>query len=207
MAGGAASAARCGGNRAAGQHSSVWGGCRALPGRPALSQCAACSQAIEAQLTICLGLCPCCSYRRETVLRLYLVRLCCAANTGGPGHAVYTYFSSRQRRGNSNSQNCPEMVHSGGGQISDALSWHCLQTDPSPVRKAASSPQASVRQRATALLTLLGAEAPAGAHGGAAPPAGAADLMGGLDEPSAASAGPDLMGEQQIPIQYPVAAF
>ena len=54
-----------------------------------------------------------------------------------------------------------------------------------------------MRQRAAALLTLLGAEgasAPAGAHRGAAPPAGVADLMGGLDEPSAASASPDLMG-------------
>ena len=67
-----------------------------------------------------------------------------------------------------------------------------------------------MRQRATALLTLLGAEdaeAPGGAHRGAAPPAGVADLMGGLDEASAASAGPDLMGEQQIPSRDPVAAF
>ena len=66
-----------------------------------------------------------------------------------------------------------------------------------------------MRQRAAALLTLLGAEgaeAPAGAHRGAVPPAGVADLMGGLDEASAASAGPDLMGKQHIPVQDPVAA-
>ena len=91
--------------------------------------------------------------------------------------------------------------------FSGVLRRFCLQTDPGPVRKAASSPQASVRQRAAALLTLLGAEgasAPAGAHKGAAPPAGVADLMGGLDKPSAASAGPDLMGKQQTPFQDPV---
>ena len=67
-----------------------------------------------------------------------------------------------------------------------------------------------MRQRAAALLTLLGAEgapAPAGAHRGVAPPAGVADLMGGLDEPSAAAASPDLMGEQQLPFQEFVAAF
>ena len=56
MAGSAASAARCGGDCAAGQHSSVWGGCRALPGRPAPAKCAACPLAIKPQLTIC-GLC------------------------------------------------------------------------------------------------------------------------------------------------------
>ena len=77
----------------------------------------------------------------------------------------------------------------------------CVQTDPSPVRKAAGSPQASVRQRAAALLKLLGndsAEAPPGAPRGAQP-ASVADLMGGLDEPEvsgAAAAGSDLMGEQ-----------
>ena len=85
------------------------------------------------------------------------------------------------------------------------LSWcvACMQTDPSPVRKAAGSPQASVRQRAAALLKLLGAdsaEAPAGAPRGAQP-ASAADLMGGMDEPgnaAAAAAGSDLMGKHTI---------
>ncbi|CAL5227111.1 g10020 [Coccomyxa viridis] len=89
-----------------------------------------------------------------------------------------------------------------------------FQTDPSPVRKAAGSPQASVRQRAAALLKLLGAdsaEAPAGAPRGAQP-ASAADLMGGMDEPdnaAAAAAGSDLMGDllagndaSQAPVQH-----
>lgn len=76
-----------------------------------------------------------------------------------------------------------------------------MQTDPSPVRKAAESPQASVRQRAAALLKLLGAngdEAPAGAPRGAQP-AGVADLMGGLNEPDEPGvATTDIMGNQSI---------
>ena len=78
-----------------------------------------------------------------------------------------------------------------------------MQTDPSPVRKAAASPQASVRQRAAALLKLLGAngdEAPAGAPRGAQPRA-VADLMGSLDEPEQPDvASTDVMGELSVPL-------
>ncbi len=62
-----------------------------------------------------------------------------------------------------------------------------------------------MRQRAAALLRLLGADdgagVAAGAPRGSAPPRAATDLMGGLDEPEQASAapavnGPDFIGEQ-----------
>jgi hypothetical protein len=62
------------------------------------------------------------------------------------------------------------------------------------VRRAAESPQASVRQRALALLRALGADGVASssvASSGAPAAAGGApvaDLMGGMDEPSAAPA-------------------
>ncbi len=71
-----------------------------------------------------------------------------------------------------------------------------MQTDPSPIRKASSSPQASVGQRAAALLKLLGAEgteAPCASSRGVQP-AAVADLMGGLDDSAPTAAGPDLMG-------------
>ena len=80
----------------------------------------------------------------------------------------------------------------------------CEQADPAPVRKAAESPQASVRQRALALLRALGADGVASStsSGGPAGAAGAApvvDLMGGMDEPSAspaaaAASGQDFLG-------------
>jgi hypothetical protein len=62
-----------------------------------------------------------------------------------------------------------------------------LQADPEPVRRAAASAQASVRQRAAALLKLLGAEDAAGAP--CAPQSSSVgDLMRGMDEPTPAAA-------------------
>jgi membrane protein involved in colicin uptake len=78
-----------------------------------------------------------------------------------------------------------------------------VQTNVETVRKAAASPQASVRQRAAAVLKLLGVGDTAA--GSAAPRAAQAaavgDLMGGMDEPSSAqgpSSGPDLLGKQDL---------
>ena len=55
------------------------------------------------------------------------------------------------------------------------------------MRRAAASAQASVRQRATALLKLLGADGAAAAPS-ASRPSPVGDLMGGMDEPSPAAA-------------------
>lgn len=85
-----------------------------------------------------------------------------------------------------------------------------MQTQPQALQKAASSPLASVRQRAAKVLGLLGvqsAAAPApgpAAKPGAAAPAAAPvpDLMGGFDEEPAAApfaSGADMLGEPLSP--------
>ena len=61
------------------------------------------------------------------------------------------------------------------------------QADPEPVRRAAASAQASVRQRAAALLNLLGTGEAASAPP-AAQPSPVGDLMGGMDEAAPAAA-------------------
>lgn len=61
------------------------------------------------------------------------------------------------------------------------------QADPEPVRRAAASAQASVRQRAAALLKLLGSDDAASAPH-AAQPSPVGDLMGGIDEAAPAAA-------------------
>ena len=92
----------------------------------------------------------------------------------------------------------------------------CLaQANSTSVRKAAQSPQASVRQRAAALLRLLGGDAAEDAPAAAAPRAHAgapvADLIGGMDEPAdVATAAPatsdDLLGidiDWVLPLLHP----
>lgn len=61
------------------------------------------------------------------------------------------------------------------------------QADPEPLRRAAASAQASVRQRAAALLKLLGAD-DAGSAPRAAQPSPVGNLMGGMDEAAPAAA-------------------
>lgn len=79
------------------------------------------------------------------------------------------------------------------------------QADPAPVRSAAASPQASVRQRAAALLKLLGADKAAGAPR-ASQQSTVGDLMGGTDEPSPAAApqpsAQGLLGARTIPPSF-----
>jgi hypothetical protein len=68
------------------------------------------------------------------------------------------------------------------------------QADAAPVQAAAASPQATVRQRAQRVLQLLGVDAGgAGRARGAAPPAPAPDLAGGLLGDDVA----DLLGDGQ----------
>ncbi|CAL8466715.1 g6251 [Coccomyxa elongata] len=78
-----------------------------------------------------------------------------------------------------------------------------FQADPEPVRRAAASAQASVRQRAAALLKLLGSDDAASAPH-AAQPSPVGDLMGGMDEAApAAAAQPstqDLLGDLMDPV-------
>ncbi|BDA40999.1 probable AP-4 complex accessory subunit Tepsin at N-terminal half [Coccomyxa sp. Obi] len=74
-----------------------------------------------------------------------------------------------------------------------------FQADSEPVRRAAASAQASVRQRAAALLKLLGTDDAASAPR-AAQPSPVGDLMGGMDETAAPQPSTqDLLGDLMDP--------
>lgn len=113
-------------------------------------------------------------------------------------------------------------MESGASTACGQVAVH-FQADPEPVRRAAGSPHASVRQRAQKLLGLLGDATAGGGSGSSVAPAGAQqqqqqlvveDLLGEVPAaPAAGGAGAgavslaDLLGEPESAAAAPASAF